>query len=174
MSHPPVLHLVCGKIAAGKSTLTAQLATAPATVLVAEDHWLARLYPDEIREIADYVRCSARLRQVMGPHVIDLLRAGLSVVLDFPANTVGLRAWMRGLIDQAGSDHTLHYLDVPDAVCRQRLRARNAAGGHDFAATDAEYDAITSYFTPPTEEEGFVVRVHRPDISGMRSGLMPL
>ena len=39
------LHLVCGKIAAGKSTLTARLGQEPDTVVIAENHWLARLYP---------------------------------------------------------------------------------------------------------------------------------
>ncbi|TWB35260.1 AAA family ATPase [Nitrospirillum pindoramense] len=153
----PMLHLVCGKIAAGKSTLTGTLAAAPKTILLSEDHWLARLYPDELTSVADYIRLSARLRQVQGPHVVALLRAGLSVVLDFPANTPALRRWMRGLFEEAGAAHTLHYLDVPDEVCRQRLRARNAAGGHDYAATDAEFDAITRYFVPPDPAEGFSV-----------------
>jgi predicted kinase len=157
-----MLHLVCGKIAAGKSTLTAALAAAPATVLLSEDHWLARLYPDEMTSVADYIRVSARLRQAMGPHVVALLRASLSVVLDFPANTPGLRLWMRGLFEEAGAAHTLHYLDVPDEVCRQRLRARNAAGTHDFAATDAEFDAITRYFVPPDAVEGFTVMRYPP------------
>ena len=38
------LHLVCGKIAAGKSTLTAELAAQPRTVLISEDFWTARLF----------------------------------------------------------------------------------------------------------------------------------
>jgi predicted kinase len=38
------LFLMCGKIAAGKSTLAAKLATAPGTILISEDQWLTRLY----------------------------------------------------------------------------------------------------------------------------------
>lgn len=156
----PVLHMVCGKIAAGKSTLTAQLAAAPATVLVSEDFWLSRLYGDEMRTVADYVRCSGKLREAMGPHLAALLRAGVSVVLDFPANTVASRAWMRSVFEQAAADHRMHVLDVPDEVCRARLRQRNAAGAHDFAATDAEFDLITSRFVAPTPEEGFDLEIH--------------
>lgn len=157
---PPTLHLVCGKIAAGKSTLCDRLAAEPSTLLISEDHWLARLYPDEMRGVADYIRCAARLRTVMGGHVESLLRAGLSVVLDYPANTVANRQWMRGIFEAAGADHRLHYLDVPDEVCRERLRRRNAAGTHEFAATDAEFDAITSYFVAPTPAEGFKLTRH--------------
>jgi predicted kinase len=51
--------MVCGKIGAGKSTLTRQLAQEPATVLISEDAWLAALYPGEIRELPDYVRARA-------------------------------------------------------------------------------------------------------------------
>ena len=157
------LHMLCGKIAAGKSTLTTRLAAAPHTVALSEDRRLARLYPGQINSVADYVRHAALLREALAPHVEALLRAGLSVVLDFPANTVANRAWMRGMIERSGARHVLHVLDVPDEVCRARLRARNAAGQHDFAASDAEYDAITAYFTPPTEDEGFNVVVLKPD-----------
>ncbi|CCE00119.1 ATP-binding protein [Bradyrhizobium sp. STM 3809] len=157
----PMLHLVCGKIAAGKSTLVAELGRRPATVVVAEDDWLAQLYPGEQASLADYVRNSSRLRAVMGPHVVALLRAGVSVVLDFPANTLASRGWMRGLFEAAGVPHRLHHLDVPDAVCKARLRARNAAGEHAFNVTDEEFDLFTSYFVAPTPEEGFDVVVHR-------------
>ncbi len=43
--------------------------------------------PGEIASLADYVRCTGRLRGAMGRHIENLLRAGNSVVLDFPANT---------------------------------------------------------------------------------------
>lgn len=157
----PTLHLLCGKIAAGKSTLAHRLAAAPATVLIAEDAWLARLYPGEIAALEDYVRCSGRLRGAMGPHVEALLRAGLSVVLDFPANTVASRAWMRGIVEAAGVAHRLHWLDVPDADCKARLRDRNAAGGRDFAPSEADFDLFTSYFVPPSPNEGFDVVRYR-------------
>lgn len=154
---PSVLHLVCGKIASGKSTLTQHLASRIHTVLISEDAWLSGLYTDEIRTVGDYVRRSGQLRSVLGPHVESLLRAGLSVVLDSPANTVGNRRWMKDIIDRSGADHQLHFLDVPEELCKQRLRARNAEGSHAFAPTDAEFDEITRHFVAPVTEEGFQV-----------------
>ena len=97
----------------------------------------------------------------MGPHVVAILRQGLSVVLDFPANTVGQRKWMRSLIAEAKVAHELHLLDVPDAVCKERLRGRNKGGEHPFQVSDAEYDQFTRYFVPPGVDEGFNVVVHR-------------
>jgi len=153
----PMLHMVCGKIGAGKSTLTRRLADAPATVLISEDAWLAALYPGEIVDLPGYVRTSTRLKQVMAEHVVALLAAGVSVVLDFPANTVSSRAWARGIFEKAGVAHRLHFLDVPDEVCKARLRARNASGEHPFETTDAEFDLITRHFVAPSEAEGFHV-----------------
>lgn len=161
MPNTATLHMVCGKIAAGKSTLTAQLGSLPSTIVISEDHWLSRLYAGDMASVADYVRCSGRLRQAMGPHVIALLQAGISVVLDFPANTLALRVWMRELFEQADADHRLHYLDVPDAVCKARLRARNKLGDHEYAATDAEFDLITKHFVAPRAEEGFEVQIYK-------------
>ncbi|MDX8355086.1 ATP-binding protein [Cognatiyoonia sp. IB215182] len=160
----PTLHLVCGKIAAGKSTLCTHLAQAGGTILVSEDQWLHTLYSDEMKTIADFVRCSAKLRQAMTPHVIDLLKAGLSVVLDFAANTVEARTWIRQIIAQSGADHQLHLLDPPDHVCLARLKARNAKGDHPFHVTTSDFEKVTKHFQPPTPDEGFNIVVH--DVPG--------
>ena len=154
---PAVLHMVCGKIGAGKSTLAKRLAEAPATVRISEDAWLACLYPGEIHALSDYVRCAGRLKAAMAVHVEALLAAGISVVLDFPANTVSNRRWARGVFEKAGAAHRLHFLDVPDEVCKERLRARNAAGEHPFQTSDAEFDQIGRHFAAPQDEEGFEV-----------------
>ena len=65
--------MLCGKIAAGKSTLARRLAEPPATVLVSQDHWLSHLYPDELKTVADYIRYLGRLRAAMSPHLQILL-----------------------------------------------------------------------------------------------------
>ena len=155
-----VLHILTGKIASGKSTLARQLASGPKTVLLSEDQLLSTLYEGDMNAVADYVRNSARLRAGLLPHVIDLLSSGLSVVLDFAANTPEQRHWMRQIIDGSGCDHRLHYLDVSDDVCRARMHARNASGEHPFQVNDEQFDWITSHFSPPHEREGFEVFTH--------------
>lgn len=159
-SQDPMLHLLCGKIAAGKSTLAARLAKAEGAILLSEDAWLAALYGDEMKTLADFVHYSGRLRGIMEPHVASLLRTGVSVVLDFAANTVETRAWMRRILDATGARHKLHVLTPPDEVCLARLRARNARGEHPFAATEAQFERVSKHFVPPSEEEGFVIMVH--------------
>ncbi len=156
-----MLHMFCGKIAAGKSTLAAQLSGESGAVLISEDHLLSRLYPGEIAGIEDYRRCTARLRVAIQAHIVALPKEGVSVVLDFQANTPAARAWMRSLIDESGADHRLHYLDAGDAECKARLEVRNAAGTHDYQVSEADFELFTSFFVPPLPEEGFTVVVHR-------------
>jgi predicted kinase len=155
------LFLICGRIAAGKSTLARRLAERPATLLITMDDWMPILFPTENRTIDDFAVLSARLRAAMGPHIVAILRQDLSVVLDFPANTVKWRAWMRSLITEAGIAHELHVLDVPDAICKERLRQRNASGHHPYHVDEATYDQFMSYFVMPSVEEGFNVVVHK-------------
>ena len=157
----PTLYLFCGKIAAGKSTLASRLSARPATILISEDHWNANLFHAELKTLEDYARYSRRLRNAMGPHVVSLLRIGVSAVLDFPANGVETRRWMRGIFEEADAANELHFVDVSDEVCKQRLRERNAADKHPFQTGEADYDRFTSYFTPPSLDEGFNVIVHR-------------
>lgn len=164
MSTPtPTLYMLCGKIAAGKSTLAAELAAADSTVLLAEDAWLAALFSADLKTPKDYIRCAAKLRAAMEPHVVALLNAGMSVVLDFQANTVESRAWMRGLLDQTDVDHQFHVLMPPDEVCLARLHVRNESGLHPFTVTEDQFHQISAYFNPPTHDEDFNLIIHDTD-----------
>lgn len=161
---PATLIFFCGKMAAGKSTLARTLAERPDTILLIQDQLLDALYPGEIVVIPDFVRCSSHLRAALEPHVGALLSKGISVVLDFPGNTRAQRAWFRMLFERAGADHELHFVDVTDDVCKRQLRerTRHLPPGTPWT-TDAEFDAVTAYFEPPADDEGFtVIRHARP------------
>ena len=106
----PVLHMLCGKAASGKSTLAAVLAEAPATVMISEDAWLSALYGHEMATIPDYLRCAARLEEIIAPHVVALLSAGISVVLDFQANTPERRGWLRAIAEAADAAHAFEWI----------------------------------------------------------------
>jgi predicted kinase len=154
------LHLLCGKAASGKSTLAATLVDQENGILLAEDAFLAPLFGPEMKTLQDYVSASARLKEALRPLILQMLAQGLTLVLDFPANTVGQRAWLRGLIEASGCNHTLHYLDLSDQTCKARLRVRNQQGTHPFTLTDQQYDDLARYFVPPSQEEGFEIVAH--------------
>ena len=160
MEHAATLHLFCGKIGSGKSTLAAELAADPTSILISEDQLLASLYPGEIETIGDYARCSDRLRKAIAPHIVDLLQRGMSVVLDFQANTIAVRAWMRGLIESADCEHQLHFLRTPESVCKERLAIRNASGRHQYHVGEADFDLFNRYVVAPDASEGFNIVMH--------------
>ncbi|WP_341366937.1 ATP-binding protein [Yoonia sp. BS5-3] len=159
-STKPVLHMLCGKPASGKSTLAARLGQASGTIIISEDDWLNALFIGELTSLSDYTRCMTKLRTVMGPHVVSLLKAGNAVVLDFQANTLAARRWLRQIIDESGAAHQLHVLDVSDAACLKRLRARNAAGDHPFALSAPQFHQLAKHFVMPGPNEGFDIVMH--------------
>ncbi|WP_114010648.1 AAA family ATPase [Cohaesibacter intestini] len=156
------LHLFAGKMASGKSTLAKNLAATEGAILISEDQWLADLFGDHMATIADYVTYSAKLRHAVEPLLGQLLAQDLPVILDFAANTFGQRRWMKAVIDRTSCAHSLHFLDLPDTICKQRLLARNASGEHAFAPTEAQFDQMTKHFEPPQATEGFTI-IHHTD-----------
>jgi len=164
MNDHPCLHILCGKAGAGKSTLALSLAAAHNAILIAEDIWLTRLYADRMKTFDDYRTYSQRARTVVGPLVIDLLRAGQNVVMDYPANTKASRDWFRTLYQSAGAAHVLHYMDTPDPTCLKRIEKRNVErpeGSYHLTRDDFAY--VSSFFEAPHADEGFSVEIHVAD-----------
>ena len=155
------LIFLCGKMAAGKSTLAADLAKRENAVLLVQDEFLNALFPGTITDIPGFVKCSSRLKAALAPHICALLSKGISVVLDFPGNTKAQRVWFRELIERANVEHELHFVDAPDAVCKAQLaeRSNRLPAGAPWT-TEAEFAAITAYFQPPSEDENFNVVRH--------------
>src|SRR5260370_17208831 len=79
------LIFLCGKMAAGKSTLARDLAKRENAILLVQDEFLDALFPGEITDLPGFVKCSSRLRSALAPHVCALLSRGISVVLAFAA-----------------------------------------------------------------------------------------
>jgi predicted kinase len=156
------LIFLCGKMAAGKSTLARELARRECAVLLVQDELLDHLFPGDITDIPGFVRYSTRLKSAVAPHVCALLSLGVSVVLDFPGNTRAQRGWFRELFERTGASHELHFIDAPDALCKRQLRERSKdlPAGAPWT-TEAEFDAVTAYFQPPADEEGFHIVRHQ-------------
>ena len=70
------LFFVCGKMAAGKSTLSKELAAREDAVLLGQDELLVTLFPEEIVDLAAFVKCSTRIQEALAPHICSLLSKG--------------------------------------------------------------------------------------------------
>ena len=153
------LHFICGKAASGKTTLARELVARHAAVLFCEDEWLT-LLEAEINNLADFARCSKRLRAALAPHAVRLLQLGIPIVFDFAGNTPKDRAWVRSIFESADADHMLHCIVASDELCKARLRLRNATkpeGVYYGSVTEDRFDEVTRYFDPPLDQEKFNV-----------------
>lgn len=153
---PGTLHFISGRLAAGKTTLARKLSAEHNAVFFCEDVWLSKL-SDGIASLQDYLKWSARCRAVMAPLIVDTLKAGASVVLDFAGNRITDRAWVLELAQHAKAPHVLHFLEVDEDECLRRLQMRNAQKpeGLYFAnTTEEDFRVICGYFQAPQTEEG--------------------
>lgn len=115
------LILTCGLPGAGKTALARRLAAERGAVRLTQDEWLFALgttpWDEPARERVD--RELWRLAQ-------EILRLGLSVVLDFGLWARAERDEMRSAARGLGVGVELHFLDVPVDELWRRIEARNS------------------------------------------------
>jgi len=146
----------CGKMGAGKSTLAKQKAEEKDAVLISEDDLLAKLYAGKVKSVRDYKHYSDILKPVVCDMSQQILSKGVSVVLDFPANTENQRQWLRSLSDKLTAEHICYFVERPDEICIKQLLQR----GNPNTDTVEIFHAMTKYFTEPSDDEHInVVRV---------------
>ena len=160
MNNKGTLIFFCGKMGAGKSTLSKEISEKESGILFSEDEWLKELYPNEIDNFEDYVKYSARLKPLVKKYVQELLNSGISVVMDFPGNTQKQRAWFKSIYTEYHFLHKLIYIEASDELCIKQIKQR-ASIAPQRAKFDTEevFNLVTQYFQPPLESESFNLEV---------------
>jgi predicted kinase len=154
------LIFLCGKMGAGKSTKAIEMAGEIGAILLSEDDWLSKIYPEEINNFNDYLKYSSRLKPLMKTHVQNILKSGVSVVMDFPGNTRTQRRWFKDIFSEFNLPHRLIYLEADDRLCLKRLAHRRESNpGRARFDTEDVFRQVTSYFEPPCNAEGFKIEV---------------
>lgn len=115
------LILTCGLPGAGKTAIATELAADRGAIRLTKDEWLWALGSTPWDE-ATRQRVEQQLRRLAR----EILRLGLSVVLDFGLWARVERDEMRSVARGLGVGVELHYLDVPSDELWRRIEARNA------------------------------------------------
>lgn len=102
------------------------------------------LPPEVHRDIEDVLR--ARL--------VELVRAGADVVVDFSFWSRAMREEYRGLLRSLGVVPETVYLATDRATALRRIAARAAGDGDDFAISAELAAFYFDHFEPPAAEEG--------------------
>jgi predicted kinase len=143
------LILTCGLPGSGKTILARQLAADRGAVHLTQDEWLWALgstpWDESTREKVDHQLW--RLAQ-------EILRLGLSVVLDFGLWARIERDEMRTTARGLGVGVELHYLDAPTDELWRRIEARNSEPPWDsHPIRRADLDGWAASFQAPDAAE---------------------
>ncbi|MER2030503.1 MAG: ATP-binding protein [Solibacillus sp.] len=149
------LYFFCGKMGAGKSTKSKQLAIEKQAVLLSEDEWLSSLYPNQITAFEDYLKFSAQLKPMVKKLVQNILSIGTNVVMDFPGNTQKQRKWFLDLVLEINANHQLIFLNLNNEQCLQQIaQRRNEQPERAEFDTEETFIKVTNVFEAPKASEG--------------------
>lgn len=155
MKQTGTLYFFCGKMGAGKSTKSKQIAIDKHAVLLSEDEWLSALYPNQINSFKDFLKFSAQIKPLVRKHVQNILSVGTNVVMDFPANTKKQRKWFLDMVFDVQASHQLIYLNLSNEQClRQITQRRNEQPERADFDTEAMFAYVTNFFEAPEASEG--------------------
>jgi predicted kinase len=151
---------MCGPAGSGKSTVARQYEQQGMIRLsFDQEAWsrgiTAMPLPDDVhRDIEDELR--ARL--------VDLVRAGSDVVLDFSFWSRSMRDEYRELLKPFGVIPETVYLATDRATVLQRISARAARDGDDFAISTELAAFYFDHFEVPTAAEGTLTVIWPPGL----------
>jgi predicted kinase len=143
------LLLTCGLPGAGKTALATRLAAERSAVRLTKDEWLWALGSSPWDRPT-----GEKVERELWHLAQQILRLGLSVVLDFGLWARVERDELRTMARGLGVGVELHYLDVPVEELWRRIERRNAAPPWDNDPIGrADLDEWLAIFQPPDAEE---------------------
>jgi predicted kinase len=143
------LILTCGLPGVGKTTLARQLAADRGAVRLTKDEWLWALGSSPWDEEA-----RMRVERELWNLAQEILRLGLSVVLDFGLWARSERDELRSVARRLGVGVELHYVDLPTDEIWRRIQERNLAPPWDsFPIRRCHLDEWQARFEAPDAAE---------------------
>ena len=156
----PIVHLMCGLVGGGKTTLARQLAEELPALRFSRDEWMIRLYGlsyDDPRYVEHLDPCT----ELMWDVAVEALRLGVNVILDWNHWSQQRRADALDRSRKAGFDAVVHFLDVPIDTAIRRARHRLSTRPADAHRIDeAAARHFATIFEQPTDDEGLQIIRH--------------
>lgn len=158
-----VIHLICGPVAAGKSTYSIELARRTGAIIFSIDKWMQTLFGADIpiREgmaAVDFIwfaerinRCEDQIWDVSA----QLLQRDVSVIFDWGFIRRERRDQAAEIAGELGYATQWHVLDVPLDIRQRRVADRNAQQGETFAfsVTPAMFAFAERMYEAPDRSE---------------------
>ena len=154
----PKVHLIEGPVGAGKSTYASTLVGRTNGIHVALDEWFAALFSPD-RPASDvvpwYVQRKERLLALIWNHSRRILASGTDVILELGLIQRHSRVAFGRQVQDEGFELSVHVLDAPLEIRRERVRRRNAEKGSTFAMVvpDHVFEMASSLWEAPDDVE---------------------
>ena len=154
----PRAHLVIGPVGAGKSTFALGLARERRAVRLTLDDWMSRLFSPDRPErdvVPWYVERAARTVEQIWIVAESVLAAERDVILEIGLLSRRERAAFYERAAASGVALTVHVLDAPREVRRERVEARNREKGTTFSmiVPAAIFEMASDMWEAPDEGE---------------------
>lgn len=145
------VHLICGKICAGKSTYAHALAKEKNAVILSVDE-ITTLLSEDLGERHDEI--ARRIRLYLMDKAAQIAACGCPVILDWGFWTKDMRRETDGYLRERGISPVWHYLAVSDKVWAERIEKRNGCrGAADYFVDEGLREKCLRLFEPPRPEE---------------------
>ena len=148
--------LICGKICSGKSRYARQLKRSVNAVILSTDE---ATYDLILNEQGDFYNVfAARVNRYLRKKVVEIVKAGANVILDWGFWTASDRREISEFLTLQDIAFEWHYLDTDEALWRRNIEERNrhvtsGEGGSDFYVDEGLLAKLLSRFEVPLPSE---------------------
>lgn len=147
--------LICGRIACGKTVYAQKLCKDINAVNLSCDELMLSIFGDTLGVKFDEV--SGRCKRYLYGKAMELLSAGVNVVLDWGFWSPAERRYAKRMYEDAGYVCEMHYVAVSDPVWKTNIALRNelvARGTVNAYPVDAGLlQKLSAHFHEPAPEE---------------------
>jgi predicted kinase len=153
------LHLIIGPVGAGKSTFALQLCRDTRAIRLTLDEWMAVLFGQDERPAVGrldwYVQRRDRCIEQIWNLTEDLIDFGTNVVLEIGLIQRRDREEFYARVDKTRIGLTVHVLDAPRELRRERVLRRNREKGETFSMDVPPhiFELASDMWEPPEEDE---------------------
>ena len=156
MQNRPKVIATCGIICSGKSSYANILKEKRGAVILSIDDMTLTLFPEGAGEMHDtYV---LRAEQYLLRLSLQILNAGMEVILDWGLWTREHRDRIRSFYQERGIPFEIHYLKISPEEWQRRIRKRNAQGNADsYYVDEGLIRKVEALFQEPSADEADVI-----------------